>query len=74
MLAAISYTPLSIGKGLVLIGLLLVTGPVISHTLASAAYRIRIPLAQTERDDLHQKYDLKLVQMDQRIEKENHQQ
>ena len=74
MVAAISYTPLSIGKGLVLIGLLLVTGPVISHTLASAAYRIRIPLAQTERDDLHQKYDLKLVQMDQRIEKENHQQ
>ena len=69
MVAAISYTPLSFGKGLVLIGLLLVTGPVISHTLASAAYRIRIPLAQTERDDLTQKYDQKPIQMDQSVEK-----
>jgi multicomponent Na+:H+ antiporter subunit G len=56
MLAAISWTPLSIGKGLVLISLLLVTGPVISHTLASAAYRINIPREQSQRDDLLQKY------------------
>jgi hypothetical protein len=37
--------------------------------LASAAYRIRIPLAQTERDDLTQKYDQKPIQMDQSVEK-----
>ncbi|MGD9092958.1 MAG: monovalent cation/H(+) antiporter subunit G [Anaerolineales bacterium] len=57
MVAAISWTPLSIGKGLILISLLLVTGPVISHTLASAAYRINIPRKQSQRDDLLQMYD-----------------
>lgn len=55
MMAAIAYTPLSIGKGLVLISLLLISGPVISHTLASAAYRIRIPLVNPQRDDLASK-------------------
>ena len=57
MVAAISWTPLSISKGLIFISLLLVTGPVISHTLASAAYRINIPREQSQRDDLLQKYD-----------------
>lgn len=57
LVAAISWTPLSFGKGLVLISLLLITGPVISHTLASAAYRINIPLTRAERDDLIQKLD-----------------
>lgn len=52
MLAAIAYTPLSIGKGLVLISLLLISGPVISHSLASAAYRINIPLVNPQRNDL----------------------
>ena len=52
MFAAVSWTPLSFGKGLVLISLLLISGPVISHALASAAYRIKIPLIQTVRDDL----------------------
>ena len=54
LVAAISWTPLSFGKGLILISLLLITGPVISHTLASAAYRIKIPLKQTLRNDLDQ--------------------
>jgi len=53
MFAAISWTPLSLGKGLVLISLLLISGPVISHALASAAYRIKVPLKQAERDDLN---------------------
>jgi multicomponent Na+:H+ antiporter subunit G len=53
IVAAISWTPLSLGRGLVLIGLLLISGPVISHALASAAYRIKIPLEQTLRDDLN---------------------
>lgn len=52
MVAAISWTPLTFGKGLVLIGLLLISGPVISHALASAAYRIKVPLQQAVRDDL----------------------
>ena len=53
MVAAISWTPLSLGKGLALISLLLISGPVISHALASAAYRIKIPLKQAVRDDLN---------------------
>ena len=49
--AAVSGTSLGIGKGLVLIALLLIAGPVTSHALASAAYRIGIPVVG-ERDDL----------------------
>ncbi len=52
MVAAISLTPLSFGKGLIMISLLLISGPVISHTLASAAYRIGVPLNPDGRDDL----------------------
>ena len=52
MVAAVSWTPLTFGKGLVLVGLLMISGPVISHALASAAYRIKIPLKQAVRDDL----------------------
>ena len=52
LVAAISWTPLSVGKGLVLIGFLLLTGPVTSHALGSAAYRIGIPLKRAVRDDL----------------------
>ena len=54
MVAAISWTPLSLGKGLVLISLVLISGPVVSHALASAAYRIQVPLEQTVRDELKQ--------------------
>jgi multicomponent Na+:H+ antiporter subunit G len=53
MVATISWTPLSLGKGLVLISLLLISGPVISHALSSAAYRVKIPLEQTTRNDLN---------------------
>ncbi len=54
MVAAISWTPLSLGKGLVLISLVMLSGPVVSHALASAAYRIELPLEQAVRDDLKQ--------------------
>ena len=54
MIAAISWTPLTFGKGLILISFLLISGPVISHALASAAYRIKVPLKQSVRDDLNQ--------------------
>jgi multicomponent Na+:H+ antiporter subunit G len=52
LLAAVVWTPLGLGKGLVLIALLLLAGPVTAHSLASAAYRIRIPLSHAVRDDL----------------------
>jgi len=52
--AAIAWTPLGLGKGLVLIALLLLAGPVTSHALASAAYRIGIPMKRPLRDDLAQ--------------------
>ncbi|MCA9975787.1 MAG: monovalent cation/H(+) antiporter subunit G [Anaerolineales bacterium] len=49
--AAVSGTSLSIGKGLVLIALLLIIGPVTSHAIASAAYRVGIPMVG-QRNDL----------------------
>jgi monovalent cation/proton antiporter MnhG/PhaG subunit len=55
LIAAIIWTPLSFGRGLVLILLLLITGPVTSHAVSSAAYRLKVPLRQTTRDDLANK-------------------
>jgi multicomponent Na+:H+ antiporter subunit G len=54
LLGAVAWTPLSLGKGLVLIALLLLSGPVTAHALASAAYRIGIPPRQARRNDLVQ--------------------
>jgi multicomponent Na+:H+ antiporter subunit G len=52
LVAAMAGTPLGLGKGLVLIVLLLLSGPVTAHALSSAAYRTGIPLAHGIRDDL----------------------
>jgi multicomponent Na+:H+ antiporter subunit G len=52
LLGAVAWTPLGLGKGLVLVALLLLAGPVTAHALASAAYRVGIPLRQAIRDDL----------------------
>ena len=52
LIGAVVWTPLGLGRGLVLIALLLLAGPVTAHALASAAYRIGIPLKQAIRDDL----------------------
>jgi multicomponent Na+:H+ antiporter subunit G len=52
LLGAVAWTPLSPGKGLVLVALLLLAGPVTAHALASAAYRVGTPLRQAIRDDL----------------------
>jgi multisubunit Na+/H+ antiporter MnhG subunit len=41
-----------LGKDLVLIGLLMLAGPVASHAIASAAYRLGIPMRGTVRNDL----------------------
>ncbi len=50
--ATVAATGLTFGKGLVLIALLLLTAPVASHAIASAAYRIGIPMRRAVRDDL----------------------
>jgi multicomponent Na+:H+ antiporter subunit G len=52
LVGAMAWTPLGVGKGLVLIALLLLSGPVTAHAMASAAYRIGIPLAHAIRDGL----------------------
>ena len=54
LLGAVAWTPLGLGKGLVLIALLLLAGPVTAHALASAAYRVGIPQSQAFCDDLAQ--------------------
>ena len=54
LLGAVVWTPLGLGKGLVLIALLLLAGPVTAHALASAAYRAGIPQSHALRDDLAQ--------------------
>jgi len=52
LVAAIVWTPLGWAKALLLIVLLMVAGPVATHAIASAAYRIGIPRQDTLRDDL----------------------
>ena len=45
----------SAGRGLILILLLLITGPVTSHAISSAAYRLGIRMEKSVRDDLTEK-------------------
>lgn len=52
LLATVVLTPLDLGKGLVLIVLLVIGGPVTSHAIGSAAHRIGIPMKGAIRDDL----------------------
>ncbi len=51
LVAAIFWTPLTTGLGLLFISLLLLAGPVTGHALSSAAYRIGLR-PQGQRDDL----------------------
>jgi multicomponent Na+:H+ antiporter subunit G len=53
LVAAIALTPLSMGKGLVLIFLILLSAPAVSHAFASAAYRIGIQPESIVQDSLH---------------------
>lgn len=52
LLAALLLTPLGVGKGLVLIFLLVMGGPATSHAIGSAAHRIGIPMVRPECDDM----------------------
>jgi len=58
LITAVAVTPLTIGKGLILIAFMLITGPVTSHALASAAYRVGIPVQQAIRDDLQERHSI----------------
>lgn len=52
LVAATAWTPLGWGKALLLIILLMVSGPVSAHAISSAAYRIGVPMKEATRDDL----------------------
>lgn len=53
LVAAVLQTPLAWGKALILIILLLVSGPVAAHAIASAATKIAIPMHDPVVDELH---------------------
>jgi multicomponent Na+:H+ antiporter subunit G len=52
LVAAVVGEPLGWGRGLVLISLLMITGPATAHALGSAAHRIGLPREGAVRDDL----------------------
>lgn len=52
LIAAALLLPAAATRIIVLIGLLLVVGPVTAHALASAAYRAGIPMRNPLRNDL----------------------
>ena len=52
LFAAAFAVPGAWSRTLVLIGMLLIVGPVTAHALASAAYRQGIPMRNPQRDDL----------------------
>ncbi len=51
-IAAVALTSLNTGKALLLIALLIIAGPAVSHALASAAYRLGLPMRGAVRNDL----------------------
>jgi len=52
LVAAALWTPLAWGRAILLMALLMVTGPVAAHAISSAAYRVRSPMKDAVRDDL----------------------
>ncbi len=52
LVAAVAWTPLGWGKGLLLIVLLMISGPVSTHAISSAAYRIGLKMKDPVRNDL----------------------
>lgn len=52
LVAAAVWTPLGWGRAIFLMVLLMISGPVAAHTIASTAYRIGIPMKNPVRDDL----------------------
>ncbi len=54
-IASALVIPLGWAKAILLIALVLIAGPVVSHAIASAAYRIGLPMKHVVRDDLAEK-------------------
>ena len=52
LVAAAIWTPLGWGKAILLIILLMISGPVATHAISSATYRIGVPMKDAVRDDL----------------------
>jgi multicomponent Na+:H+ antiporter subunit G len=52
LVAAAIWTPLGWGKAILMIVLLMISGPVAAHAISSAAYRIGVPMKDPHRDDL----------------------
>jgi multicomponent Na+:H+ antiporter subunit G len=52
LVAAVVWTPLGWGQGLVLIFFLMITGPATAHAIGSAAKRMDIPMKNAVCDDL----------------------
>ena len=52
LIAAVNLSLLGFGKAIVLIVMLMISGPVAAHTISAAAYRIGIPMKSAVRDDL----------------------
>ncbi|UCG13538.1 MAG: hypothetical protein JSU72_03405 [Deltaproteobacteria bacterium] len=52
LVAAVMGEPLGWGRGLILIVLLMITGPATAHAIGSAANRIGLDRTGTGRDDL----------------------
>lgn len=67
LVGAVAWTPLGLGKGLVLIVLLLLSGPVTAHAMGSAAYRVGIPLSQAIRDDLARAVEAETVSLEENV-------
>lgn len=55
LLAAVAVTPIGWAKALLLIALIWIAGPVVSHAIGSAALRIGVPMKNAVRDDLKDK-------------------
>jgi multicomponent Na+:H+ antiporter subunit G len=55
LVAALNLSLLGLGKAIVLIVMLLITGPAASRAIASAAYRTGIPMRHAIRDDLSER-------------------
>lgn len=52
LIAAVAITPIGWAKALLLVALIWIAGPVVSHAIGSAAIRIGIPMKRFVRDDL----------------------
>ncbi|MBN1145984.1 MAG: monovalent cation/H(+) antiporter subunit G [Anaerolineales bacterium] len=58
LITAVDLSLLGLGKALILIVMLMIAGPVATHVIASAAYRLGIPMRHAVRDDLAEQVEI----------------